>query len=167
MALLDVFKKKKKEPSLRISKKVKEEKKEIEKIIEKPKTTTLPPPEGPKRKFGREEGGSESRLRRAPIKKERKIVGKAYQILRIPHVTEKATDLTKQNQYVFKIYPRANKTEVKKAVEDVFKVNVVSVKIINVPKKKRRLGKVEGERPGYKKAIVKIKEGQKIEVLPR
>ncbi len=152
MALLDVFKKKKKEPSLVKAKKVKEEKKEVEKIIEKPKTTTLPPP---------------SRLRQAPIKKERKIVGGAYHVLKVPHVTEKATDLAKKNQYIFKIYPRANKTEVKKAVEDVFGVNVVSVKIINVPKKKRRLGKVEGERPGYKKAIVKIKEGQKIEVLPR
>jgi len=93
--------------------------------------------------------------------------GQSYKILKGPHITEKAGYLTEKNQYVFKIFPRANKMGVKKAIEDTYGVDVVSIKIINVPKKKRRLGKIQGTRPGYKKAIVKIKKGQKIEVLPR
>jgi len=93
--------------------------------------------------------------------------GEAYKILKTPQVTEKATDLVKKNQYVFKVYSRANKNEVKKAIESVYGVDVISVRVINVPAKRRRLGRQRGWRKGYKKAIVKIKEGQKIEVLPR
>jgi large subunit ribosomal protein L23 len=88
-------------------------------------------------------------------------------VMKEPHITEKASDLTNYNQYVFKVYKNANKTEIKKAVEQVYKVNVVDVKIINVKEKKRRLGRFEGVKPGFKKAIVKLKEGQKIEIFPR
>jgi len=88
-------------------------------------------------------------------------------ILKTPHISEKSTELTGRNQYVFKVFSRANKTEIKKAIENLYKVKVISVKIIKVPAKKRRLGRITGWRKGYKKAIVKIKEGQKIEVLPR
>jgi len=95
------------------------------------------------------------------------ITGLAFKVLKNPHITEKASDLAKKNQYVFKIYSRANKVEVKKAISETYGVDVVSVKIINIPQKKRRLGRQQGVKPGYKKAIVKIKEGQKIEVLPR
>jgi len=96
-----------------------------------------------------------------------KKVGEAYRVLKTPQVTEKATGLVGQNQYVFKVWPRANKVEAKKAIEGLYGVDVISVKIIKVPRKRRRLGKIQGFRKGYKKAIVKIKEGQKIEVLPR
>ena len=82
-------------------------------------------------------------------------------------MTEKATDLTSKNQYIFKVFPGSNKNQVKKAVEDVYGVDVINVNIVNIPKKRRRLGRIEGWRRGYKKAIVRIKEGQKIEVLPR
>jgi len=103
-----------------------------------------------------------------PPKVKREVkVGEAYRILKTPQVTEKATDLTKKNQYVFKVWPGANKVEIKKAIEDLYGVDVLDVKIIKVPRKKRRLGRLSGWRKGYKKAIVKIKEGQKIEVLPR
>jgi len=107
------------------------------------------------------------------IKKEVKEdkVGKrssaSYSILKGPHITEKATDLSEKGNYVFKVYPNANKIEIKKAVESLYGVNVVSVRIINIPKKKRRLGRTEGFRSGYKKAIVCVKEGQKIELMPR
>ena len=100
------------------------------------------------------------------IKKEVKP-GEAYRILKTPHVTEKATDLVKKNQYVFNIYPKTNKVEIKKTIEDLYGVEVRAVKIVNIPPKKRKLGKTKGWRAGYKKAIVRIKEGQKIEVLPR
>ena len=88
-------------------------------------------------------------------------------VLISPQITEKATALAQKNQYVFKIFPKANKTEIKKVIEDLYKVEVLNIKIINVPKKRRRSGKISGWKKGYKKAIVKIKEGQKIEVLPR
>ncbi len=84
-----------------------------------------------------------------------------------PHVTEKATDSGEKNKYVFKVLPKANKKEIKKDVEDSYNVDVESVNIINVPRKKRRLGRQEGWKKGYKKAIVKVKKGQKIEILPR
>ena len=99
--------------------------------------------------------------------KPKKIPEAASEILKGPHVTEKATDLAKKNMYVFKISDRSNKTEVKKAVEDAYGVKVVSVRIINIPSKKRRLGRIEGERKKYRKAVVRVAEGQKIEVLPK
>lgn len=99
--------------------------------------------------------------------RKRKKFPESYRVLKIPHVTEKATDLTKQDQYIFKVQPETNKIEVKKTVEDIYNIDVVSVKIINVPPKRRRLGRTLGWRKGYKKAIVRIKKGQKIEVLPR
>lgn len=115
----------------------------------------------------------------APVKKEakkpvvavpsrpKKITETGSRVLKAPQVTEKANDLVQKNQYVFKIFPDANKIEVKKAVQDAYGVDVESVRIINVPRKKRRLGKTQGWQEGYKKAIVRVKEGQKIEILPR
>lgn len=148
MALLDVFKKKKKEV-----------KKPAKKVVE-----AKPQQAKPEKPVARKK----ATVKKKPVLKEgKRSGGRAYQILKQPHVTEKATSLTSKNQYVFKIWPRANKVEVKKAVEDVFGVDVVSVKIVNVTEKRRRLGRVEGFRSGYKKAIVRLKEGQKIEVLPR
>lgn len=85
----------------------------------------------------------------------------------VPHVTEKATKLAEKNQYIFKVASKANKNEVKKAVEDLYKVKVLDVKIINVPAKRRQVGRISGWKKGYKKAIVKIKEGQKIEIFPK
>ena len=102
-----------------------------------------------------------------PKPKPKKASEIAYRVLKGLQVTEKATDLAKKNQYVFRVWPRVNKHEIKKTIEDIYGVNVIAVKIIKIPSKKRRLGRIEGEKGGYKKAIVKIKEGQKIEVLPR
>jgi large subunit ribosomal protein L23 len=88
-------------------------------------------------------------------------------ILKAPHITEKATNLAEKNQYVFRVWQKANKNEVKKAIENLYKVKVMDVKIINVPAKRRRLGRISGWKKGFKKAIVRIKEGQKIEVMPK
>jgi len=93
--------------------------------------------------------------------------GDAYKVLKQAHITEKATYLEEKDQYIFRVYPRANKVEIRKAVEHIYGVNVLNVRIINVPSKKRRMGRTQGRRSGYKKAIVKIKKGQKIELLPR
>ncbi len=101
-------------------------------------------------------------------KKEKKQVSKiAYRILSSPHITEKATDLSEKNKYIFKVSHKANKIEIKKAIKDVYGVNVIDVKIINVHRKKRKLGKQTGWKKGYKKAIIRVEEGQKIELLSR
>ncbi len=111
-------------------------------------------------------GKDKTSLEVSKIKKEIKDV-EAVRLLKFPHITEKATDLAKKNQYVFKIWPGVNKVEVKKAIENLYGVDVLGVKIINIPPKRRRLGRIRGWRKGYKKAIVRLKEGQKIELLPR
>ncbi|HDJ30468.1 MAG TPA: 50S ribosomal protein L23 [bacterium] len=91
----------------------------------------------------------------------------AYRILKEPYITEKATKLSENNEYVFKVYPDANKTEIKKSIEALYGVDVLDVRTITVPPKRRRLGRTRGFKKGFKKAIVKIKKGQKIEILPR
>ena len=69
------------------------------------------------------------------------------------------------NQYIFKVSPNYNKKEIEKAVEGVYGVDVLSVNIIKIPSKKRRMGRIQGHKKGYTKAIVKIKENQKIEIV--
>jgi large subunit ribosomal protein L23 len=100
-------------------------------------------------------------------KKERKGEMNSYRILKSLHVTEKATDLSKNNKYVFEVFSRSNKTEIKKAVGETFDVDVIKVNIIKTPAKKRRQGRTLGWKKGYKKAIVSIKKGQKIDILPK
>lgn len=102
------------------------------------------------------------------IKKQKKISERiVYRVLKAPHITEKASELAEKNQYVFKVYPATNKIEIKKAIEQLYSVDVLTVRVIKVPRKQRRVGRTVGWRKGYKKAIVKIREGQKIEVVPR
>ncbi len=83
------------------------------------------------------------------------------------HVTEKSTSLLQENKYVFKVHLKTNKSEIKKEIENLYKVNVLAIKIINIPKKKVRVGKKEGWKKGYKKAIIEIKKGQTIETLAK
>ena len=91
----------------------------------------------------------------------------AFAVLNFPHITEKATKLAEQNKYVFKVFPKSNKIEIKKAIESLYDVDVVNVRIINVPRQQRKLGRQKGWKKGYKKAVVGIKKGQKIEIMPR
>ena len=94
-----------------------------------------------------------------------KATGFSYDAIKKPHISEKASFLSERNQYVFEVLPNFNKTEIKKAIEGIYGVNVLSVNIITIPPKKRRMGKVQGWRKEMTKAIVKIKEDQKIEIL--
>jgi len=90
------------------------------------------------------------------------------QILISAQITEKAALLAKENQFVFKVGNKANKPEIKKAVEQTFGVNVEHVRIVRIPGKRKRVkGKLKGIKGGYKKAIVKLTKGQTIELLPR
>ena len=85
--------------------------------------------------------------------------------LKSPWVTEKATDLAKQNKYIFKVDKKADKIKVKRAIEKMYDVQVVGVNIINIHPKPRRLGRTIGLKPGFKKAIVAVAEGDKIEIM--
>lgn len=91
---------------------------------------------------------------------------KYYEIIKAPIITEQSTKLIEsQNRYTFKVDKRANKIEIKNAIEEIFKVKIVSINTINVLPKFRKVGKHEGFRPAYKKAIVKLVEGQKIDAF--
>jgi large subunit ribosomal protein L23 len=87
-----------------------------------------------------------------------------YKIIRKPIVTEKSTDLKDyNNQIVFEVHPEANKSEIAKAVEKLFKVTVLSVQTQNRKGKSKRLGRFSGRRKQWKKAIVRIKEGNRVD----
>ena len=86
-------------------------------------------------------------------------------ILKAPHLTEKTALLEEKSQYVFKVAKKATKPAIKKAIESFYGVKVRKVNIIKIPPKKRRRGVQEGKRPGYKKAVVFLKKGEKIQPL--
>ena len=149
MALRDIFKRKKKavkpkkEPSYAKATEGKKEKPKKEETPKKEINQAVPP-------------------------KQKTLKSKiAFGILKAPHITEKATDLAAHNQYIFRVYPKANKNQIREAIEELYNVDVLDVKIIKIPKKRRMVKGKIGWRKGYKKAIIKIKKGQKIEVMPR
>ena len=87
-----------------------------------------------------------------------------YQVLKRPLITEKGTRQKEQsNQMIFEVDRRANRVMVRNDVESIFKVNVLSVKLMNVKGKERRVGKNVGRRPDWKKAIVRLGPGENIE----
>lgn len=89
---------------------------------------------------------------------------KTYQILRRPLVTEKSTtEKEAGNKLYFEVDRRANKIEIKAAVEKIFKVNVLEVTTMTMKGKLKRVGRYFTKRPDWKKAIVKIKPGQRVE----
>jgi large subunit ribosomal protein L23 len=87
-------------------------------------------------------------------------------IIKAPLVSEKSTNLrADQNKYVFRVNKRANKLQIKKAVEELFKVKVEDVTTMMMYGRPKRLGRFEGRRPDWKKAIVKLKKGEVIELF--
>ena len=86
-----------------------------------------------------------------------------YKIVIRPVITEKSTWLKEKNREVcFEVDPRANKSEIKKAAEQLFKIKVERVRIQNKRGKKRRVGRNEGRKKNWKKAYIKLKEGEKM-----
>ena len=85
-------------------------------------------------------------------------------VLLSPIATEKAVSGQVINKYIFKVAPKANKTDIIKAVSKTYNVKVASANIINVPKKARQVGKTKGFKSGFKKAVVTLAKGQTIEV---
>ena len=82
-----------------------------------------------------------------------------------PVVSEKSYALIAQNKYTFRVHEDAHKTQVRQAVEELFEVKVESVNIIKVQSKPKRRGMTRGRRPGWKKAIVQLREGHEIEIF--
>lgn len=99
-----------------------------------------------------------------PIAVKSKKPSRAHFLLLKPLVTEKSSYLQGEGVYCFAVHPQANKTEIKKAVEVVFGVQVIRVRIINCKGKKVRYGRQGGRRKNWKKAFVTLKSGQKIEI---
>ncbi len=89
----------------------------------------------------------------------------ARDVLIRPLVSEKTTAAMADNKYTFLVDARADKTQIKQAVEEIFGVRVARVNTIRQLGKMRRMGVFSGRRPGYKKAIVTLEEGQKIKVF--
>ena len=87
------------------------------------------------------------------------------QVLLAPVVSEKSYSLISDRKYTFRVHEDAHKTQIRQAVEELFEVDVESVNIVKVQSKPKRRGLTKGRRPGWKKAIVQLKEGQQIEIF--
>jgi large subunit ribosomal protein L23 len=87
------------------------------------------------------------------------------QILLSPVVSEKSYAGIAEGRYTFKVHPDAHRTQVRQAVEQLFDVHVERVNIVKVQPKPKRRGLFKGTRPGWKKAVVQIREGESIEIF--
>ena len=87
-----------------------------------------------------------------------------FDVLRAPKMSEKTLSLKEEaNQFAFEVDQRANKIQIKESIEKSFKVSVLKVRTMNVRGKKKRLGRFQGLKSSWKKAIVTLKEGDTIE----
>ncbi len=81
-----------------------------------------------------------------------------------PHLTEKSTNLSEQNKIIFKVPKKANKKNLKKNIEKIFKVNVVKINTVNIRAKVKMVRNRKAHKSGYKKAIITLKKGQIIDL---
>jgi large subunit ribosomal protein L23 len=91
------------------------------------------------------------------------MIAPAHDIIVKPIITEKSSRMMQQNKYTFEVLKAANKIEIRRAVEEVFKVKVSSVHTISVHPKPKKMGRFTGRTRSWKKAIVTLTEGQRIE----
>jgi large subunit ribosomal protein L23 len=87
------------------------------------------------------------------------------QVLLAPVVSEKSYELIEQRKYAFRVHPDAHKTQIRQAVEELFDVHVQAVNVVKVQPKPKRRGMIRGQKPGWKKAIVQVREGDSIEIF--
>lgn len=88
-------------------------------------------------------------------------------LVKKPIVTEKSVALGKGGKYVFLVDKNTSASEAKKIVETAYEVKVEKTNVLNVKSKERRLGRSVGEKPGYKKIIMTLQKGQKLDILPQ
>jgi large subunit ribosomal protein L23 len=89
----------------------------------------------------------------------------ARDILIAPVVSEKSYSLIEGNKYSFRVHEKAHKTQIRQAVEQLFDVHVEGVNVIKVQAKPKRRGMNRGKKPGWKKAIVQLRQGERIEIF--
>ena len=89
---------------------------------------------------------------------------KLYHVVYGPHVTEKAVSGSEANIHTFKVARDASKRDIKKAIQTLFEVEVADVRTVNVKGKKKNFGKRQGKRKDWKKAYVRLAEGQSLDV---
>ena len=87
------------------------------------------------------------------------------QIILEPKMSEKSYAALNDQQYVFKVHKDADKLQIRRAVEASFGVTVLAVRTVTMPAKPKRRGAIKGIKPGYKKAVVKLKEGDTIQIF--
>jgi large subunit ribosomal protein L23 len=87
----------------------------------------------------------------------------ARELVKRPLITERSTKLMEENKYCFLVDPKANKTQIKQAIEEIFKVKVKTVNTFNRLGKIKRMGRHEGRRPSWKRAVVTLEAGSRIE----
>jgi large subunit ribosomal protein L23 len=87
------------------------------------------------------------------------------EVLLAPVVSEKSYSLIEDRKYSFRVHPDAHKTQIRQAVEERFDVKVQSVNVVKVRAKPKRRGMIQGRKPGWKKAIVQLREGETIEIF--
>ena len=92
--------------------------------------------------------------------------GRLADVIRRPLITEKATKALELNQYTFEVDHRAAKPDIKAAVETMFDVKVTGVSTMNPPRRTRRVGRFSGKRSQVKKAVVRLAEGNSIQLFP-
>jgi len=89
-----------------------------------------------------------------------------YQVIKEPHITEKANMLREgSNQISLKVHKKANKVDIRRAVETLFGKKVLEVRTLNMRGKRRRMGRNVGKRPDWKKAVVRLAMGEQIEIF--
>jgi large subunit ribosomal protein L23 len=87
------------------------------------------------------------------------------EVIIAPVVSEKSYSLIEDNKYSFRVHPKAHKTQIRQAVEELFEVKVEGVNVVQVRSKPKRRGMHRGKKPGWKKAIVQLREGDRIEIF--
>ena len=163
MSILDKFKKKKDKEKDVKDVEAKENKKDKQEVKENKgkKESKKDKKEVDKKKKGKSSGKSG----KAKKVSREKMPVHYFELIKKPHISEKALRFNSEDKYVFVVSPLSNKSEIKKAVASLYGVVVKSVNITKVTSKPKRFKGVPGIKSGYKKAIVTLAKGNKIDVM--
>lgn len=112
----------------------------------------------------KEEEKEEKKEEKMPSPRWQKKTDRPAKILQSPHLSEKAARLEEEGRYIFQVARKANKAEIEKAFEEIYGVKVHKVRIINLPRKKRNWRGQTGYRSGWKKAIIQVAPGEKVNI---
>lgn len=172
MGLLDRFKKQSdtKKPEKDVKKApAKKGKVDSAKKKKKPETRSFDPslvPSAGKETASKKDSSKSKKeaVKTAPKKAKKEDTKNAYRVLIRPIITEKASNLGVNGQYVFEVAPDANKVEIKKAIQNLYGVTAIKVRVMNQKARKVQYGRNTGTTKYWKKAIVNLKSGDKIEI---